>query len=95
MGVYETGFGLVRRAVLPRGDLDDRLAGGEQPLLPLAWALWLVVDGQEPVPAERAAAVLGLEEPQVGRVDRQGWRLASSFGPVVGQGGVVRGRSRS
>jgi hypothetical protein len=35
LGVYETGFGLVRRAVLPESDLDDRLLGGCQPLLPL------------------------------------------------------------
>src|ERR1035441_11102944 len=37
LGGYETGFGLVRRAVVPESDLDDRLLGGCQPLLPLAW----------------------------------------------------------
>src|SRR5450759_3729038 len=37
VGVYETGFGLFRRVVLPYGDLGDRLAGGGLPLLPLAW----------------------------------------------------------
>ena len=92
VGVYETGFGFVRLAVRSRRDRDDRLAGGEQPTFPLAWVLWPVIDGQEPIPALATAAVLGIEEPQTGRVDREGWRLASSFGPVVSQGGVVRGR---
>ena len=41
------------------GDRDDRLAGGPQPVFPLAWALWLVGDVQELASAERAAIVLG------------------------------------
>ena len=63
VGVYETGFGLARRAVLPGNDLDDRLAGGCQPVLPLAWGLWLLIDGQEQASAERAPTVLGSVEP--------------------------------
>jgi hypothetical protein len=83
VGVYETGFGVVRRAVCSHGDLDNRLAGSELPAFPLAWALWPIVDGQEPVPADSTAAVLGVKEPQAGRVDRQGWCLAPAFGPIV------------
>jgi hypothetical protein len=41
-GVYETGFGFFRRAVLAHGGLDDRLACGGQPPLPLAWGWWRV-----------------------------------------------------
>jgi hypothetical protein len=91
VGVCETVFGFVRRAVAPRGDVNDRLAGGGLPLLPLAWGLWRVLCGQEPGPAERAASVLGLIEAPAGSADRWGWRLCSPFGPVVGEGGVVRG----
>ena len=78
-------------SVLPGDDLRDRLAGGRQPHLPLAWGLWPVIVGQERLPADRASTVLGFEEPSAGLVDRQG-RLAPPFGPVLGQGGVVRGR---
>src|SRR5712692_4226596 len=89
--VHETGFGLVRRAVLSRDDvlLDDRLASGRQPVFPFTWSLGRVVGGQEPRPAERTATVLLLQEPQAGLVDRQGRRLAPSFGPVLGQRGVI------
>ncbi len=43
VGVYETRFSLVRRAV--RGVV--RLAGGRRPGLPFAWGLWPVLDGQQ------------------------------------------------
>jgi hypothetical protein len=72
VGVYETGFVLVRRVGLPGDDLGDRLAGGGQPPFPLARGLWPVMVGQESVPAERAVTVLGFEEPPAGLVDRQG-----------------------
>ena len=45
---------------------------------------------QSPQSGQRPSC--GLEEPQAGVVDRRGWCLAPSLGPVVGQGGVVRGR---
>ena len=48
--------------------------------------------GRSASPADRAATVLGCEKPPAGLVDRQG-RLAPPFGPVLGEGGVVRGRS--
>src|SRR5680860_406996 len=40
LGVDETEFRLVRRAVPPHGEvaLGYRLAGGRQPLFPLLWA---------------------------------------------------------
>jgi hypothetical protein len=42
--VDETGWSsLVRRAWVP--DDVDRLAGGRQPLFPLVWGLWPVLDG--------------------------------------------------
>jgi hypothetical protein len=47
---------------------------------------------EEQAPAERTTTVLGFEEPLVGPADRWGRCLAPSIGPVLGQGGVVRGR---
>ena len=86
MGVYETVFSLVRCAG-HRLDDRDRRAGGGQPLRPIARGLWLL--GEERGLADRAASVLGLEEPQAGVVDRQDW-FASSSGPLRDAG---RGRT--
>ena len=61
------------------------------PRLPFARGLWRVVDGKSGRVADRAVAVLGLVKPSGGVVDRQD-RFAPSPGPVVVQGGVVRGR---
>jgi hypothetical protein len=49
IGVYETGFDFVRCAVLPHHDvlLDQRFAGGRQPLFPLARALRRAVGVQK------------------------------------------------
>ena len=96
VGVDETAVGYVGGVELPHGGLDDRRAGGVQPLLPLAWALRLLIDGQEPVPADRAAAILGFEELQVGFGDRWGWGPASSpaqYSSSVGSSGDARWRT--
>ena len=65
----------------------DRLADDRSQCSHCVWALWLVVGVQQEVPAERAAAGLGLEKPQAERVQRQGCSCVAAFGPVVGQGG--------
>jgi len=71
--------------------LGDRFAGDPVPLLPFGGAGWLVVGVQEQPCAERAAAFLLGEQDQDAAVE-QGLVLAAPLGPVVGQGGVVRGR---
>src|SRR5665213_3940818 len=91
VGVYETEVSPVRRAG-PRCGLDDRSAVGRQPVLPLLRELRAVLDSVECSLADRAATILGSEEPEGGVVDRQG-RSASSPGPVFGQGRVVERRS--
>ena len=61
VGVYETGRdAFVRCARPPDGDrvVADRLAGGGEPLFPLARVLWFTVGVQQQALAERAAAAL-------------------------------------
>ena len=60
-----------------------------QPLLPLARALRLLVDGQEPVPADRAAAILGFEEPS-----GWPWRSSGVASCVVARPSSRSGRGR-
>src|SRR3989440_8984391 len=86
--------GAVRCARVPLGGhvlLGDRLAGDPVPLFPLGGAGWVVVGVQEQVPGQGGASVLLGEQDQDAAVE-QGSVLAASLGPVVGQGGVVRGR---
>lgn len=78
------------RCVRDDGLFRHRLASDRKPLFPLAWALWFVVGEQEEPAAQRAAAVLLLQQTQVGATHRRGWSLAAPLGPVVGQGRVVR-----
>ena len=91
MGVHETGFGLVRGAVVAQDEvtLGHRLAGHRPPLFPLAWALWLAVGVQQQAPADGAATLLRHEQTQGDAVHRQGWAFAPPIGPVLGQRGVV------
>src|SRR5918997_1480336 len=90
VSVYETGFVIVRFVAFRCGDrvFGDRFAGGGQPLLPFGGGCGLVVGEQQVVPAQWAAALLGLEQPQRGPAQR-GWVSAASGVPVVSQGGVV------
>ena len=87
--VYETGFVIV--GPVPRCDrlFGDRFAGGGQPLFPFCGRRGLVLGQEQVVVAERAAAVLGLEQPQRGP-SQWGLVAAAPFVPVVGQGGVIR-----
>ena len=57
--------------------LADGLAGGREPLLPLGWGLGFAVGVQQQTPAERAAAVLGSQEPQRDGAQR-GWLAATT-----------------
>src|SRR6266851_1645216 len=68
----------------------DRLPGGGEPLLPLARAAWLPVGVQQVVRAERAAALLCLDQAQGAIVQR---RLvpAAPVGPVLGEARIIRG----
>src|ERR1700726_4227773 len=91
MDVSEAEFGRVRRAWFPVRDLDREWVVSE-PVFPCLWGLGSFVGGEESAVADRAATVLGLVEPQGGGADRHRC-LAPSPGPVVAQGGVVRGRS--
>ncbi|MBV8987998.1 MAG: epoxide hydrolase [Solirubrobacterales bacterium] len=54
--------------------------------VPTRAGLWQVLVGQERLVTERTATALRLVEPQGVVADRQQRRLASTFGPVVGQG---------
>jgi hypothetical protein len=66
VGVYETGCGaFVRCACSPDGDrvVADRLAGGREPLFPLARVLWFTVGVQQQASAEWASAALDSQEP--------------------------------
>ena len=47
---------------------------------------------QEQLPAQRAPAMLCLQEAQAGSVHRPGYSPAPAGGPVGSQGGVVTGR---
>ncbi len=73
---------------VPRRDRVDRVAGDGQPLLPLARVLWHGLVSDQRAAADRAATILGFDQPSGGLVDRQG-RLAPSAGPVFDKGGVV------
>src|SRR3954465_7450110 len=94
VGVYETGCGaFVRFACPPDGDrvVADRLAGGREPLFPLARVLWFTVGVQQQAWAERASAALDSQEPQHGRAHPRWSAAASPQGPVFGQARIVRG----
>src|SRR5680860_1841236 len=60
LGVDETEFRLVRRAVPPHGEvaLGYRLAGGRQPLFPLLWALRRTLGVQQEPLTDRPAPTL-------------------------------------
>ena len=62
VGVYEEGCDAFIRCAGTRDDdrmFADRLAGGREPLFPLARGLGFAVGVQQQSSAERAAAVLG------------------------------------
>jgi hypothetical protein len=69
--------------------MDHRLAGGRQPLFPFTRALRRPVSVEQQFPAQRAPAVLGLQETQAGDVHRPGYAPVPPGGPVTSQGGVV------
>ena len=92
VGVCETDP--VRWVVPPvrgHGFVGDRFLGGGEPLFPLFGGSWLVVGGQEVVPASGATALLLLGQVQGVAVERW-WVSAPPTGPVAGQGRVVCGR---
>src|ERR1019366_8565345 len=74
LGVDETEFGLVRRAVLPHGEvaLGYRFAGGRQPLFPFLWVLWRTVGVQQEPLTDWTAPVLNKQQMEAGPVHRQG-----------------------
>jgi hypothetical protein len=91
VSVQETESALVRVVARLLGDgiTGYRLAGGRQPLFPLARGLRRPVGVQEELPAPWAPAVLCLQEPQGGRVDGAGYSPVPPGSPVLGQGWVV------
>src|SRR5450755_2164310 len=93
--VYETkAVGLARPVASPVGQalLAQRLTGDANPLFPFGWALWRMVGVQEQVPAIRASPSLPLQQLQAVPVHWRGCAPAAPVGPILGQGGVVRGR---
>ena len=97
-GVYQAGLITVRVAgscgpsVVHEVVVLDGLAGDRQPpVLPLLGRAGWLVGGEQGVPAERAAAVLPVEQAQRVAVQR-GFDASPPCGPVLGQGGVVGGR---
>jgi hypothetical protein len=75
VSVQEAEFSLAGLAVRLKDDgvAYHCLAGDRQPLFPLARALRRAVGVQEQFSAQWAAAVLGLQEFQAGRVHRTGY----------------------
>jgi hypothetical protein len=91
VGVYETALSLARLAWHRRRDRDDRGVVSDQPALPFVRELGPVCDGVQRALADRAPPLLSFEKPPTGVVDRQRG-FASSPGPVVSQGRLVRRR---
>ena len=91
VSVQKAECSLVRCSVRPQdeGIMDHCLAGDRQPLFPFVRALRRAVGVEQQFPAQRAPAVLGLQEAQAGDVHRPGYPAPSPGGPVTGQGGVV------
>ena len=86
--------GAVRSACARFGGhvlLGDRFAGDPVPLLPFGGAGWLVVGVQEQAVHSGQRPFCLASRIRTLRSSR-GWFLPTSFGPVVGLGGVVRGR---
>lgn len=88
---------IVGLAIASAGDdvlPGDRFAGGAMPLAPLLGSVGLPVGVQQQIRAQGAAAALAFEQAQRAAVQ---WRrvVAAPAVPVVGQGGVVRGRPAS
>src|SRR5919205_2636037 len=94
VGVEEPVEGPILAADL----FDDVLFGqhapdGHEPLFPFAWAAWFVLGVKKEFPADGAPSALTLQEPGGVLVHGRGLLLASPIGPVLGQGGVIRGSS--
>lgn len=67
----------------------DRLAGDSEPPLPLLWGLQLMIGVEQEIPADRASAILLMEQPQPAFVQRWQGFLAPPVGPISGQGRII------